>query len=128
MNASEKQSYLKNNKKLFFEIKLIFQNLEQKNLLIKDFGFSTSPKRKKTTVSFVLPINQCNNLTNYDYEDILNTDLEYFILITDVTSLIKSERKINENKLQNIIFNKLSHEIKTPTMGITFILTELNGV
>ena len=97
----------------------------RKTFFIKEFEFSTT-KLKKVTVSFNLPLNESKNLIPYDYEELLNTDLEYFILITDVTSLVKSERKINENKLQNIIFNKLSHEIKTPTMGITFILTELN--
>ena len=49
----------------------------------------------------------------------------YFLLFEDVTYILKNQSLIIEDKYQNLILSKLSHEIKTSNIGISYILNEI---
>eukprot|EP00340_Litonotus_pictus_P001276 CAMPEP_0170523456 /NCGR_PEP_ID=MMETSP0209-20121228/8865_1 /TAXON_ID=665100 ORGANISM="Litonotus pictus, Strain P1" /NCGR_SAMPLE_ID=MMETSP0209 /ASSEMBLY_ACC=CAM_ASM_000301 /LENGTH=1878 /DNA_ID=CAMNT_0010811537 /DNA_START=777 /DNA_END=6413 /DNA_ORIENTATION=- len=53
---------------------------------------------------------------------------EIYVYLKNVSSAVNSTNKKMENKYQNIIMSKLSHEIKTPSIGTSFILNDLNEI
>lgn len=48
-----------------------------------------------------------------------------FMRFTDCTDLVSSQVKLSKEKYENILFSKISHEVKTGTIGIIYLLNDL---
>ena len=113
--------------KYYFKIKINLNSVEHNINTDMDYETKnnimlTPIKRKRIkTISFSNTLLSQNSNHNALMMKISN----YTLIISDITDVVNNQINIMEDKYQNIILSKLSHEIKTKIIGSSYIINEL---